>query len=39
MEEEVKCIESKVGVEPHLVVQNESTKVVTKHPKAHDVIQ
>lgn len=39
MEKEARCSKSKVGVEPQVVVQNESTKAVAKHPKAHDVIQ
>jgi hypothetical protein len=39
MGEEVRFTKSKVGVEPHVVVQNEGTKVVAKHPKKFDVIQ
>jgi hypothetical protein len=36
MEEEVKSIESEVGAQPQIIVQNESIEVVVKQPVAQD---
>lgn len=36
---EVKNTKSQVGAESQVYVQNESTKVATEQPEAHDVVQ
>ncbi len=38
MEEEVKSIELKVGVEPHVVVQNKSIEAIFEKLETHDVV-